>query len=404
MREMTNEIEVAEHRLTLEASGQPLASGKFEVLAITAGEGNGWQFPAEVLRASLALWDGVTCFIDHDRKARSVRDIGGVLESPVWDEAVQGIRATLTAAGPGGSVLTALGQEVLAGEAGSQPKVGFSADVLFTGKTGRVARIIKVFSVDLVYEPARGGAFVRSLNQNQFLDGGNQMTEQVQQNPPAATAPGNNALQLAEEARAVRQQMCQYLLDSALGASGLPKPVMDRLRGQFAGQVFEAETLKDAIEDARTMVSELTGGAVVQGPGRISGMVTSEERLQAAVDDLFGVPRGEAEKNLSVARLSGVRELYLMLTGDADLHGGYFPNRTQLATTADFSGLVKNALNKLVVNTWEALGRAGYNWWQQVSVMEHFNTLNDITGTLIGTVGDLPAVSEGAPLHRIGCR
>ena len=136
MREMTNEIEVAEHRLTLEASGQALASGKFEVLAITAGEGNGWQFPAEVLRASLALWDGVTCFIDHDRKARSVRDIGGVLESPVWDEAVQGIRATLTAAGPGGPVLTALGQEVLAGEAGSQPKVGFSADVLFYGKSG----------------------------------------------------------------------------------------------------------------------------------------------------------------------------------------------------------------------------------------------------------------------------
>ena len=397
MREITNEIEVSEHRLTLEASGQAMASGKFEVLAITAGEGNGWQFPAEILRASLALWDGVTCFIDHDRKARSVRDIGGVLESPVWDESVQGIRATLTAAGPGGPVLTALGREVLTEEAGSQPKVGFSADVLFTGKAGRVERILKVFSVDLVYEPARGGAFVRSLNQNQFLDGGNQMTEQMQHNPPAATAPGENTLQLAEEARAIRQQMCQYLLDSALGASGLPKPVSDRLRGQFAGQVFEAETLKDAIEDARTMVSELTGGAVVQGPGRISGMVTSEERLQAAVDDLFGVPRGEGEKNLSVAKLSGIRELYLMLTGDADLHGGYFPNRTQLATTADFSGLVKNALNKLVVNTWEALGRAGYNWWQQVCVTEHFNTLNDITGTLIGTVGDLPSVSEGAP-------
>ncbi len=129
------------------------------------------------------------------------------------------------------------------------------------------------------------------------------------------------------------------------------------------------------------MVTELTGSAVVAGPGRITGMVTSEERLQTAVDDLFGVPRDAGQQNLSVARLSGIRELYLTLTGDTDLHGGYHPNRTQLATTADFTGLVKNALNKLVVNTWDALGRAGYNWWQQIAVTEHFNTLNDITGT-----------------------
>jgi hypothetical protein len=68
----------------------------------------------------------------------------------------------------------------------------------------------------------------------------------------------------------------------------------------------------------------------------------------------------------------------------------------QLATTADFSGLVKNALNKIVTNTWQELGRAGYDWWQAISVQEHFSTLNSITGTLVGTVSDLPAISEGA--------
>ena len=67
----------------------------------------------------------------------------------------------------------------------------------------------------------------------------------------------------------------------------------------------------------------------------------------------------------------------------------------QLATSADFSGLVKNALNKIVTNTWDELGRAGYDWWQAISVQEHFSTLNSITGTLVGTVSDLPAISEG---------
>jgi len=39
-----------------------------------------------------------------------------------------------------------------------------------------------------------------------------------------------------------------------------------------------------------------------------------------------------------------------MLTGDYDLHGGYYGERIQLATTADFTGLVKNALNKIINN------------------------------------------------------
>ncbi len=392
-----------EIRLTLAASAKPISPGVFEVLAITAGEGNGWVFPAAVLQASLPLWEGATCFIDHNRQARSVRDIGGVLQGAVWDEAVQGVRATLRAFGPGGPVLAALGEEILTGgeEAGGG-RVGFSADVLFAGRNRRVEKILKVFSVDLVYDPARGGAFLRQLNQldNYQQNGGTQMNEQVK-DPLAGQASGQQSGTAQSDIQAARAQMCGYLLDSALTAARLPKPVADQVRKQFDGQIFESEVLNQAIEDARQMVTELTGPAAVAGPGRISGMVTSEERLQMAVDDLFGVPRAANQQNITVARLSGIRELYLSLTGDVDLHGGYYPNRAQLATTYDFTGLVKNALNKLVVNTWEALGRAGYNWWQQIATTEHFNTLNDITGTLIGTVGDLPILSEGGTYTKL---
>jgi hypothetical protein len=54
-----------EQRITLSASGHVTEAGKFEVVAMTAGEGNGWQFGEAVLRESLSLWDGATCFIDH---------------------------------------------------------------------------------------------------------------------------------------------------------------------------------------------------------------------------------------------------------------------------------------------------------------------------------------------------
>jgi hypothetical protein len=199
------------------------------------------------------------------------------------------------------------------------------------------------------------------------------------------------------EARQVRLQMCEMLLESTLSSSNLPKPIQERIRKQFQGQVFEASVLQEAIQDARTMLSELTAAQSVNGPGRISSVFNESDKLQVAVDDLFGNTRSDDLKSLQVPSLSGVRELYLMLTGDHELHGGYYPDRVQLATTADFTGLIKNALNKIVVNTWEMLGRAGYDWWKYISQIEHFNTLHEVTGTLIGTVGDLPAVAEGEP-------
>ena len=86
----------------------------------------------------------------------------------------------------------------------------------------------------------------------------------------------------------------------------------------------------------------------------------------------------------------------MMLTGDRDLYGGFYADRVQLATTATFPGLVKNAMNKIVASQWAQLGAAGYDWWERVVSVEHFDTLNQITGVLVGTVGALPAVAEGA--------
>ena len=199
----------------------------------------------------------------------------------------------------------------------------------------------------------------------------------------------------AEEARQARIQMCAYLLDSGLNASNLPEAMREHVRKQFEGQAFTAGELNDAIDEARSLVSELQGSGAVQGP-QISHMYTTEDQLQAAVDDLLDAPRDEGSEALQPARLSGIKELYMMMTGDRNLYGGYYPDRVQLATTSDFTGLVANSLNKIVADTWDQLGAAGYDWWYRITKQEHFETLNTVTGTLVGTVGTLPSVSEGA--------
>lgn len=388
----------AQQSVRLAISGAVNPAGQFEILAITAGVGNGWEFGEACLKESLPLWDGAECFVDHAWFGHSIRDLAGVLHSPEWDAQQSGVRAQLKAIGPSATLLAELGRQMLA-EDGPKPRIGFSADVLFTAQGRKVERILRVKSVDLVFDPARGGAFKRALNSTFGVRSQEAHLMETVHNPGQAQPQGVEdpaaAQQEAEETRKLRAQMCACVLVSALAASKLPDCAQQQLRKKFSGAIFEAAELQSAIEDMRDLIGGIHAAGVVQGPGRISGMFSGEDQLTAAVEDLFGVPRSAGLESLHVARLSGIRELYLMLTGDDDLHGGYYPQRVRLATTADFTGLVKNALNKVVVNTWEQLGRAGYNWWERIATVEHFSTLNDITGTLIGTVGPLPAVAEG---------
>lgn len=396
---------MSEYRQSLALSARALNENQFEILAITAGKANGWDFPASVLRASLDHWEGVSCFIDHGTGARSLRDMAGTLGDVRWDAQSNGIRARLTSIGPAAPILSEMGHSIL--DSARVPAVGFSADVLFEGQNGRVDKILHIYSVDLVNNPARGGVFLREINKenanmdeqqlSQTIEGDKPQTQRARLQEEAtislASSEGQEELQ---NLRAANSEMSSWMLESTLRAENLPQSLQNKIRQQFQGQSFAPTELQTALSEARSLLSELEGAKSVNGPARIEGMHSPADRLQAATDDLFGAPRESAQASLSVPRLSGIRELYLSLTGDLDFHGAYQPQRAQLANTADFSGLVKNSLNKLVANTWQELGRAGYDWWKDICVQEHFNSLHDITGTLIGTVGDLPSIAEGA--------
>lgn len=405
---------MSEERIRLQAQVAAVADGDFEIVAITAGNGNGWEFSREVLQKSAPLWDGAHVFVDHDWEGspRSVRDLCGVMFGAQFDDWHNGIVGKLKAQGASGAMLNAIGREWLMSD--HKADVGFSADVIFTAEGMRVVEILRVMSVDLVFDPARGGLFIRALNQRR--ESGEKMeasmSDEIKGNVAAASSAvveqelgevrklmnvqAEQAKLQAEieSARKMRVEMCSHLLQTGLAASGLPAPMQENVRAQFEGKAFEIADLNKAIDSGRKLAAELTAGSVVQGVGRLHGMFSTEDQIAAAVDDLFDVARDEGAKSLKVAKLSGIRELYFGLTGDDEMHGGYYPSRKRFATTADFAGLVKNALNKIVVNQWKELGRAGYSWWEDIVKVEHFESLQSITGTLVGTVGSLPTVAE----------
>ena len=390
----------------LAVEGAPTSDGGFEILAITAGEGNGWQFTPAALQESLALWDSAECFVDHAWGARSLRDLAGVLSTPQWDAACQGVRCQLRPLGPSGSLLAELGRQVLADSDGV--RVGFSADLLFTAQGRQVEKILRVLSVDLVFNPARGGAFVRALNAQNLLpspislQGASPFMDDTLTSSTAAPAPEPSAQQELSAARQLRLAMCQNLLETALTAAQLPVPLADQLRARFSAQIFEPAQLTAAIADARLLHSQLTAPQLVQGlrpaaAGRIEGIVSSRDQFQAALCDLLGARRPEGLQSVHPARFSGIRELYTLMTGDLSFTGGCDPSRAQFATSADLPSLLKDTLNKIIVQEWEELGRSGYRWWEPVVSVQHFNSLQPITGVLVGEVNLLPQVAEGAP-------
>jgi hypothetical protein len=257
-------------RTTLSATGLVSPAGKFEIIAITVGEGNGWKFGEAALMASMDLWDGVECFVDHGGwfGDRSVKDLGGVCKNPRWSTEDQGIMLDLQTIGPSGKLIEELGRELLA-EDEPKPKVGFSADVLFTAKGREITNILRVLDLSMVFNPARGGAFVRAMNsvnpkllKDPAEKRGMEVTKMPDNVETIATTntAGGSPIEAelksekaaieelrdeqekrerlaaeTEEARQVRVKMCAYLLDSGLNASGLPEPMREHVRGQLEG-------------------------------------------------------------------------------------------------------------------------------------------------------------------------
>jgi hypothetical protein len=155
----------------LSAAGTVTPAGEYEIIGITAGEGNGWIFGEACLQESLALWNGAECFVDHSWFGHSVKDLAGVCHSPAWDAERRGVALKLRAVGPSAGLLAELAKELLS--EGPQPRVGFSADVVFTAQAKKVSKILRVLSVDLVFNPARGapsnGRLILSLKIWRFL-------------------------------------------------------------------------------------------------------------------------------------------------------------------------------------------------------------------------------------------
>lgn len=463
----------------------------YEVVLV-AGTQNGWTFSAAVLEAAAPLFNGATVFCDH-----SVLDGGNYVAYPSARNVVGVISGAHVAEGqlrgnlhvsPSADWLAGLLDFCieLQGQGLTPPDVGMSADISFTSEDWTVQMIYKVWSVDVVFDPAAGGGTIlRALNGNrdvtgdkgqgtsshdlsrQFSEGGEmkkfwrqafafeadkdgagggvaadgtgapaQTSGALQTSAVVQTNAGQKTVTLPEEGQRAqaaqetedrgRAQMetqlktqqqaqdllrmqCETTLNTQLAASDLPEVHKAVIREKFEGRVFDASELKKEFEWHRKIFAANVEKTTVQGAGAredkpvrqafVGGMVTDLERVAFAAEKLLS-PRefwSNQLAEMTLPTLTGVRELYLAVTGDYEFRGAFNGDRSQFAngTASTMASIVANLLNKVVKAKWAEL-QPTYGWWKKIVTEEDFNTLQTVDWVTVGGFGDLPTVSEGA--------
>jgi hypothetical protein len=212
----------------------------------------------------------------------------------------------------------------------------------------------------------------------------------------------------AQESTQILASICRNLLATSLSTSRLPSsvtaPIKKRMLKLIETDELDrfSEVLETEITEARSMLSELTASETVQGPSRLSSFTTGGDQFSAAVYDLMSAPRPDHLVKVKATRLSGIREMYILGTGDRYFHGGYDPEAIHMfATTASLPNLLTDALNKLVHDNWNKFAAKGYGWWRNIVRVEHSDNIQDVKGILLGQTDILPTVAEGDPYDEL---
>jgi hypothetical protein len=366
-------------------------------------------------------------FVDHPSwfdDYPSLRNLAGIVTDALWDPHAQAINGTITLyTTDAGQVIADLFDEILSDSAAGRPApdVGLSA-VLWCkwqpdddSQRWQMSAIQHVESVDFVFEPGADGRVNAALAALASLGPDPAVASGIDRPDPRIETLGAPSASLALPHHDERTQPMPEQLntqpetpadvpawvsalraataDAMIAASGLPAAAQARLRGQ---QFAAPANVEAAISAERDYLATLVADQVVQvggTPPRGAAITlgrTGLEQLQAALEALVTGTRPPA----GVQPLTGLRELYHLLSGDYDMHGVFQPDRIHLAnvTSSTMAGLVANALNKAVVNRYMDYP----HWWEPAVTPVDFSTLQDARWTTLGGVGELPTVAEGA--------
>jgi hypothetical protein len=393
------------------------------------GRPSKWLIPAAALRDAVPLFSGASSYIDHPvmfgfgwHQSPSLRDLVGTCLDPEWSEEEQGItgRIRLFNGTDAGQLLQALYDQVLADREQGKPtpEIGLSAVIWHNShldeETGlRITdEITMVDSVDHVYSAGARG-YVRSAlaragweldsSRSFFIPshtGASQTPERVQAPKPKEVTPMAPKNQQEGQQETLAPTPPVVVTEPAPPADP-PVTIAQHSEGnrgdqppdlQIASILSAINQRLDTIETQQASLAEVGTVEDMGTPPRgvVYGMTTGLDQIALAAEALLSGTRPEG----NVRPLSGIRELYTLLSGDYEMTGVFNGERVYLAnvTTATMAQIVANVLNKRVVIAFQQYPQ----WWAPIVSVEDFATLQDVRWITLGGVGELPTVNEGA--------
>jgi hypothetical protein len=365
----------------------------------------------EALRAAAqrGLFDHRAVFIDHAgwHDNPSLEKLAGKTERAQYDAATQSVVGQIAFnETPSGRLACQIIDRLLADE--SPADIGLSIvfyPVWGAGEQSRqIIGIRHVESVDLVFQPAADGrilAALSSANSQQLIANSQSLTANSQpltaNSQPLTTGETTMPTPNNQPSENLSDQWSAALAQTAaqqiISASGLPEPSKARLSRQ---QWTNPQDLQAAIDAERAYLAELSANSVINIGGtaprsaQISNMRTGLDRIELALEALLAGKRPPD----GIPPLTGIRELYHLLSGDYEMSGLFQSDRVQLANvnSSTMANMVANVLNKRVAQEFQNYPQ----WWAPIVNEEDFQSLQQIQWTLLGGVGELPTVAEGA--------
>jgi hypothetical protein len=352
--------------------------------------------------ATKGLFNSKAVFMDHAGwfDYPSLERLIGVTANAYWNDETKSVDGNIslynTLSGSTADIII----RALLDDPENSPDIGLS--LVFFPKWGRgedadkIVEVNYVESVDLVFEPAANGRILAALSTQFVSEGETKMPDEtleptvnkVEEVEVEETLPVNvsdGADWVTALANTASSQMIQ--------ASGLPIAARERL----LAQAFNLpDDVANAIESERQYIATIQEDNVIQIGGTpprspdISHMLNSIDRITMATEAMLSglVPEE------GVRPLTGIRELYTLLSGDYEMSGVFHPDRIGFANvnTSTMAGLVANALNKRVINEFQTYPQ----WWLPITNEEDFQNLQQVKWISLGGVGELPTVAEGA--------
>jgi hypothetical protein len=374
----------------------PTANRRYACILIKAGElkGHHVALPVEVLQRDWALFQNRTAFADHPDfwSTPSVeRIIGAYANVALTGDAITAeLELSPT---PLAQALQPLLDEAAHGR--NPPDVGLSANmwaVLTDDPDANgdylITRIYDVESVDVVFRPASSSARLTQILASQ--------KQEVSPMPEESTLSVVGA-PIAPVPDPYLQRLAAATLNVALAEARLPAPAEQAVRTLFAGRTPLPADIDAAIAQQRSLIAALqpavTGHDRPLDAGRITGMTTGLDQAQAIANYLFGVRAAQ----LPEPAMRSPRSFYRAFTGDLEFRGIVNAQHVQFAaaTTTTLADLAANAVNKVFVETWEAL--PAYRWFEELTtVAPNDGSVKAMAWVTFGGLPNLAVVPEGS--------